>query len=268
MRRPIVTITIQQCIDSILASVPGAPFPGTVDTVKLGDAGQPLKSVAVTFLASVKVIEQAARLGANLLITHEPTFYNHLDETDWLRADPVYAAKRRLAEESGLVIWRFHDSLHKLSPDPTLVGLIHELGWDDYALADQPYLCRLPATTLRQVALTVKERLGVATLRVVGDLDRACRTVGVLPGAPGPQAQIGVLGMAEVDAVITGEIHEWETSEYARDAAHQGRAKGLIVTGHAASEEPGMRWMVPWLQERLPGVSIRFIPSGSAFQPL
>ncbi len=258
--------TIQQAIDSIYAAVPGAPFPGTVDTVKLGDTRQPLKRIAVTFLASVEGIEQAQRLGTNLLIVHEPLFYNYQDETDWLSANPVYAAKRQLAEESGLVIWRFHDTLHALRPDPTLVGLVHELGWDAYAQPERRYACRLPATTLGAVARTVKERLGLASLRVVGNLDRPCQTVELLPGSPGGKRQIGVLGMPEVDAIVTGEIAEWETSEFARDAAHQGLAKGLILTGHAASEEPGMRWIVPWLEARFPGVPVTFVPTVSAFQ--
>ena len=45
-------------------------------------------------------------------------------------------------------------------------------------------------------------------------------------------------------------------------------AKGLIVTGHAASEEPGMRWLAPWLEQRFPGVPATFIHTGSAFQTL
>jgi hypothetical protein len=52
-----MSFTIQQAIDIILASVPGAPFPGTVDTVKLGDPRQPLKGVAVTFPATIEVIQ-------------------------------------------------------------------------------------------------------------------------------------------------------------------------------------------------------------------
>ena len=55
-------LTIQQAIDSIFSTVPGALFPGTVDTVKLGDPGQPLTGVAVTFLASIEVIEQVAQM--------------------------------------------------------------------------------------------------------------------------------------------------------------------------------------------------------------
>src|SRR5688572_5552323 len=107
-----MTLTIQQAIDAIIADVPGAPFPDTVDTVKIGDPTQLLAGIAITFLASYQVIQQAAQLGANLIITHEPTFYGHLDDTDWLKEDPVYAAKRQLIEQHNLVIWRFHDYLH------------------------------------------------------------------------------------------------------------------------------------------------------------
>jgi len=112
-----MTLSIQNAIDTIIASVPGAPFPDTVDTVKLGDAAQDITGIVVTFLATCEVIEQAVQLGANLIITHEPTFYNHRDTTDWLSHHPSYQAKRRLIEESRIVIWRFHDYLHSLPPD-------------------------------------------------------------------------------------------------------------------------------------------------------
>jgi putative NIF3 family GTP cyclohydrolase 1 type 2 len=263
-----MTLTIQKAIDTIIASAPGAPFSDTVDTIKLGDASQEITGVVITFLATCDVIEQAVQLGANLIITHEPTFYNHRDTTDWLSDHPIYVAKRQLIERSRLVIWRFHDYLHSLSPDSTLMGLIKELDWEAYALPEQPYWCTIPPITLRELGQWVKDRLGLSAVRVVGDLGATCETVGLLPGFPNAEMQIGAIGRPGVDAVITGEIHEWETSEYVRDATHLGYPKGLIVTGHAASEEPGMKWIIPWLQERLPGVAIRFIPTGSAFHQL
>ena len=112
--------------------------------------------------------------------------------------------------------------------------------------------------TLRQLADWVKTRLGIETLRVVGDLDMTCQGIALLPGCPGRNAQIGALAQPEVDVVITGEISEWETSEYVRDATRLGQGKGLLVLGHAASEEPGMRWVTPWLQARLPGIDDPF----------
>ena len=263
-----MTITIQQAIDRLTASVPGAPFPDTVDTVKLGNAAQQITGIAVTFLATCAVIEQAAQSGANLIITHEPTFYNHLDAADWLSADLVYQAKRQLIEKKHLVIWRFHDYLHSLQPDPTLVGLIADLGWEANGSADQPYLCAVPPLTLLELGEWVKNKLGLKTVRVVGDLTMPCQRVAVLPGFPATWYQIGSLSIPGVDVLITGEIHEWETSEYVRDATRLGHSKGVIVTGHAASEEPGMRAVIPWLEERLPGVPVRFIPTGSPFHHL
>jgi putative NIF3 family GTP cyclohydrolase 1 type 2 len=263
-----MSLTIQNAIDTIVASVPGAPFPDTVDVVKLGDTQQNLTGVVVTFLATCHVIEQASQLGANLIITHEPTFYNHRDSTDWLSHHPTYAAKRRLIEENRLVIWRFHDYLHSLPPDSTVMGLVQALNWESYQSPEQPYICHIQPTTLRELGQSIKKRLSLPTLRVTGDMAMRCERVGLLPGFPPAEFQIGSLGEANVDVLVTGEIHEWEVSEYVRDATYLGYPKGLIVIGHAASEEPGIRLIIPWLEQRLPSVSIHFVPTGSPFHQL
>ena len=263
-----MTMTIQQAIDRIIAAVTDTPFPETVDVVKIGDPSRDLTGIATAFLATSEVIEKAAQLGANLVITHEPIFYSHLDGTDWLADDPTFRAKKHLIEASGAVIWRFHDYLHTLSPDPTIMGLVHELGWEDYLTAEGSFICNIPPMTLHDLLAHIRERLHPGTMRVVGNGNMVCKTVGILPGFPPAEMQMGVFERPGVDALIAGEIHEWETSEYVRDANHLGSRKGLIVTGHLASEEPGMRWIVPWLQKQLPGVPVQFIPTGSAFQKI
>jgi hypothetical protein len=63
-------------------------------------------------------------VGANLIIAHEPVFYSHLDQTDWLRRDTVYNAKRRLLDEHHIVVWRFHDYWHMHQPDGILTGVL------------------------------------------------------------------------------------------------------------------------------------------------
>src|SRR5258706_12660829 len=135
-----MSLTIQKAIDTIIAAVPGAPFPETVDTVKVGDTTQEITGIIVTFLVTGEAIEQAIQQGANLIITHEPTFYNHLDKTDWLKDHPVYQAKRRLIEENGLVIWRFHDYLHSVPPASTAMGLLRGLIWESSEWTEPPNL--------------------------------------------------------------------------------------------------------------------------------
>ncbi|MDQ5850744.1 MAG: Nif3-like dinuclear metal center hexameric protein [Chloroflexota bacterium] len=259
---PTSTITIQDAIDTIVSATAVAPLSDTVDTVKTGDPTRPLTGIVTTFMATGAVIARTAELGANFLITHEPTFYTHLDETAWLQADAVYQAKRRLIDAHGIVIWRFHDYWHRTQPDGILMGVIERLGWKHEEAVQYPYVATIAPLSLAELAGQVKARLDIATVRVTGPDDLVCRRVGLLVGAPGGRMQMAALQRDDVDAIICGEINEWETSEYVRDAAFFGRPKGLIVVGHASSEEDGMAYLARWLRPHLPGVPITHVPAG------
>jgi len=224
--------------------------------------------VVSTFLASYEVIEKAVALDANLIVTHEPIFYNHLDESEWLRGDSVYEAKRRLIDDQRVVLWRFHDYLHMLRPDATVMGLVEALGWTTRTSPEKPYFCRIPPTTLRGLVRRLKRRLDLDTVRIVGDGSMNVRGVLLSVGAPGGRAQIDACRDDKVDVLVCGEINEWEISEYIRDARRLGQRKALIVIGHAESEEKGMEWIVPWIQERLPGTPVTFVPVGPCFRYL
>src|SRR5437879_11912087 len=68
----------------------------TVDTFKDGDSTTLVTGIAVTMMATFDVLQRAAARGAKLVITHEPTFYNHIAHVA-LRAggtDSVHAVKR------------------------------------------------------------------------------------------------------------------------------------------------------------------------------
>jgi putative NIF3 family GTP cyclohydrolase 1 type 2 len=258
-------MTIRQAIDRIIADVPGAPFKTTVDTVKSGNPDQPLKGIVTTMFATDAVIEQTIRLGANFIIAHEPTFYNHLDETDWLEGDKVYASKKALLEEHNIVVWRFHDYWHSVRPDGILMGVLTSMGWDKYYNAGQPEIVTVPSVTLREVVQAAKKAMGIDKMKIIGDLSASCQRIVVLPGAAGGRRQIEVLRKYQPDLLICGELNEWETSEYVRDARYQGQKVSLMVLGHSVSEEPGMEALVPWLNARLPGVPVKHIASGDAF---
>jgi putative NIF3 family GTP cyclohydrolase 1 type 2 len=214
------------------------------------------------------VIARAAELGVNLIITHEPTFYSHLDTTDWLLDDPVYQAKRRLLDDHGIVVWRFHDYWHSTQPDGIFVGVLAQLGWQPLGDGGWPIICDLPALSLADLAALLKSRLGASAVRVTGPGELTCRRVGLVVGAPGGQAQIDLLRRDDVDAIVCGEINEWETCEYVRDAAFFGRPKGLVVVGHANSEEQGMAYLATWLRPHLPDVPIVHVPSGDPLRTI
>ena len=99
----------------------------TCDTIKAGDPNAEVTKVAVSMFATVDIVRQAKDWGAELLIVHEPTYYNHWDDHS---DDYFEAEKRRLIEASGLTIYRFHDHPHCTDPDIITTGEIQYLGLD------------------------------------------------------------------------------------------------------------------------------------------
>ena len=263
--RPTENMTIQQVIDLILKSVPGAPFPKTVDTNKAGDASQTVTGIVTTMFATVEVIEKAAALKANFIIAHEPTFYNHLDETNWLADDEVFKYKSALLKKYNITVWRFHDSIHAHRPDGVMEGVLTALGWEKNADPNKKYLINIPTASLQSIIELTKKKLGIAHLRYIGDKKQLCSKIVVAPGSAGGRMQINAISKEKPDVLICGELDEWETSEYVRDLRSAGLPTALIVLGHIVSEEPGMEWMVKWLQPQIPGIPVSHIPSTDAF---
>jgi putative NIF3 family GTP cyclohydrolase 1 type 2 len=260
-----VQVTVGQVMDMILKTIPNAPFPKTVDTLKSGKASQQVTGIVSTMFATTEVIEKAIAAGANFIIVHEPTFYNHLDETEWLANDPVFQKKHELLEKNNIALWRFHDYWHSHRPDGIQKGMLSALGWEKYADANDQHILTLPSTTLAQLVSHAKAKLGIKQVRIVGDMKQSCQRVLLLPGAPGGRNQIIAIQKAKPDVVLCGEISEWETPEYVRDARQQGQKISLVVLGHIASEAGGMEWLVSWLKPQLPGIKISYIPSGNPF---
>ena len=260
-------MSIQQVIDTIISRIPGGKQEGIVDTAKTGDTSVKVTGIVTTFLATVDVIRQAVAKGANLIITHEPTFYNHWDETDWLTDDPVYAFKRQLIDDHGIVVWRFHNYWHDHRPDGILHGMLQDLGWEPYLDAQRQNICVIPPTNLKTLASSFKQQLKLKRCFYIGNPDLACTQIGMLPGSWGRGPHIELL-RKDIEVLVIGEAAEWETVEYVRDAAAAGMKKGLIILGHAESEEPGMRYAQEWLTELVAGVAVYHAPAGDPFSPV
>ena len=257
--------TVQQIIDLILTSVPNAPFEKTVDTIKSGDPDQKVTGIVTTMFATDEVIEKADKLGANFIIAHEPTFYNHTDDTAWLENDEVYRYKRELLKKHNMAVWRFHDYIHAHKPDGVMMGLRTKLGWNKDYNEEKPYLVTLPAASFGSVIDLVKTKLEIPHVKIIGDKSQMCSRVVLFPGSAGGTRQIEALRKEKPDIFICGELNEWETSEYVRDLRYMGLKTCLIVLGHIVSEEPGLEWLVKWLQPQVPAIKVTHIPSKDAF---
>lgn len=197
----------------------GVPWKAdTVDTFKAGNPDTPVTGIAVTMMATMDVLERAAANHENFVITHEPTFYNHLDVPEEMaQTDPVWTEKRAFIEKHNMVVWRFHDHWHERNPDGILVGMVHVLGWEKYQRKDFPYGFTLPETTVAKLAQETATKLGSSVLRVVGNPDMKVTKIALSPGAAG--------FVVETHALVRGRCgHRGEKESAHRDRAHSERA--------------------------------------------
>lgn len=259
-------LTARDVVERIKRNI-GVPWTEpTVDTFKDGDSTTRVTGIAVTMMATFDVLQRAAARGANLVITHEPTFYDHFDKLDGLEAehDSVTAAKRAFIREHRMVVVRMHDHWHRRKPEPMSTSLSRKLGWDQYRSPESEFLYRLPETTLADLAATIRQRLPAPTLRVVGDAGLRVSRIVVVPGAAGFDRHRQALRQG-VEVLVIGEAREWETVEYVADAIAAGQKKALIILGHIPSEQDGMEEFARWLGTFVKEVPITFVPAADPF---
>ena len=261
-------LTAREVISRIQAHV-GIPWQQeTVDTFKAGNPDAEVHGIAVTMMATLDVLQRAAAAGQNLIITHEPTFYNHLDKPNELEQkenDPVLAAKRAFIQEHNLVIWRFHDHWHRMKRDGIEAGMAHALDWEKFQDPGNQYLFAIPETDLEHLAAELKSRLKIHVIRVVGDPKVKVNKVALVPGSSGFAKETRALEMSGVQVLVTGESREWETVEYVADAVTEGKPKALIILGHIPSEQAGMEECARWLKTFVSEVPVEFVPAREPF---
>jgi putative NIF3 family GTP cyclohydrolase 1 type 2 len=256
--------TVEQVIAIILKEGGLTPLADTVDTLKSGKADVLVTGVVTTMFPTIAVIREAAKRKANFIIAHEPTFYNHTDDINWVENNMVVESKQQLLKKHQIVIWRFHDYAHALKPDAVSYGVARKANWLPYYKAGQNILT-IPPLSLRQLVLHLKSSLGIKQVRIIGDPGQTCQHIALLPGAWGGKKQVSIVEAEKPDVLIVGELSEWETAEYIRDARLLGRKISLIILGHALSEEPGMEWLAEWLQPKLADVKVSHIASEDPF---
>lgn len=259
-------LTAAQVVDRIKARV-GMPWmTETVDRIVAGRPEAPVRGIATTMMATLAVLQRAARDGRNLVVTHEPTFYSHQDTTEPLAADPTYQAKQRFIAQHDLVVFHFHDHWHRMQPDGIATGMARALGWESYADSPAPPRFTLPPTTLQRLVADMKAKLHVRSLRVVGEPGLRVRRVAASWGYASLMPRlIEVAARPDVDVIVVGETREWELVEYVQDQIAAGLPKALIIVNHVVSEQAGMAYCAEWLRPIVPEVPVTFIAAAEPF---
>ena len=235
----------------------------TCDTLKAGDMDAEVRGVVTSMFATPDVVRACVEKGANLLIVHEPTYYNHWD--DHIPCE-IGREKQRLIEQSGITVVRYHDHAHAMDPDLIYAGEIKALGLAgrletleqfgiNHYVLDEPI-------TARELAAVIEKNLGIRHVRIAGCADKPGRRISCSFGTPGRTPE----ELETCDFVLTGEICEWAEGQMARDYDQLGYNKAILVLGHIGSERDGMRYLVELLREKFPGIRSEYVECGEVYQ--
>ena len=233
-----------------------------VDGFRAGDADVEVTGVVVAARASTGVLKRAVELGANIVISRT-AFYADSQDRPVTRPEPALAEKIAYVAENKLVVLRLQDArtrpagLAVATAYPRAIGLARPR--PGINLADGLVYATPPTTVLDLVRRT-KAALPTRTVRLVGDPQMRVRGVAVATETNRPNALAPLIARPDVELLITGEVHETETTPYVMDAIMLGRPKAMLIVGSIAMEEPSARALAEWLR----GVTRRpvtYVPS-------
>ena len=207
----------------------------------IGDTNEQVKGVLLALYAQSEAIDEAMKIGANMIITHHPLFFDPLTSVDY--QTPRGANVRKLIKND-IQLYSAHTNLDK-APNgvnhalASALGLIMQISLEDVEVG----LCGSvgqSSVSLFGFADMVKEKLGASGLILNTDKDKEVSRVFVQGGAF-EEESIPVLKSYRVDVVVTGEMKHHNMI----DLEESGIA--VIAAGHEVTE----RIVLPSLKEQL-----------------
>lgn len=240
-----------------------APKP-TCDTIKFGDENKEIKKVGVCMMPTVEVLRKAQEWGADLLIVHEPMFYDHMENYE---ENSVVRAKIELAKNSGMTIFRYHDYLHFRQDDIISNSAVEKLGLKGTLEQSGSLVCRIltldtPMSAL-ELAEHIENKLGIEHVRISGEKNKKSTKIATCFGSLGNIKSY--IARDDVEIVLSGELCEWADAEFARDACALGMNKSLIVLGHVCSERDGMEALARELAQKHKELEIKYFESEDVY---
>lgn len=258
------------------------------DGVKCGDVNQECTGIVSALVPNIDVIRKTIELGCNLLYVHEPTSYLTPDEPGWKAGYTcdVYEEKMKLCKEHGIVIYRDHDHMHAHRPDSIFTGVLKYMGWEDYVadagtMVPFGYVIDLPQElTVHDLNQELIQKIGLHGTRYIGKAEDKIKRLALVghiyPDAFIPATEkdgvyndytteiIRAMQEHHIDAIIPGEIIEWNLLSYIRDGISLGRNMACFNIGHFNWEELGARYAEDWLSSEIVKgqVNVTYVPAG------
>jgi putative NIF3 family GTP cyclohydrolase 1 type 2 len=248
----------------------------TVDTFKVGDPKLVVKGIAVAWMSYFDSLRKAQKLGCNLFITHEPTYYNHTDLDKSLFEFEIAREKRAFLQQSGMALIRCHDVWDRVAEIgirdawARFLGLEKEIESAAPTTSNgaRPYcgVYEIEPMTSAAFAKMVARKvapLGQQTVQLVGPRGKQIRTVAVGTGAATPFRHMFHDLKADLAVCSDDGFNFWRDGSMALDMDYP-----VVIVNHACSEEVGMQRMAEHLPEQFPQVPVHHIAQKCMFKTI
>lgn len=220
----------------------------------VGRTDKEVHSVYLALDATDEAVEEAVRLGADMIITHHPMIFKGMKQ---VRADHFIGRRIIRLLQNDMCCFAMHTNFD-------IMGMA-DAAADELKLRGRQVLLKtyedeistegfgrfgtLPRImTLRECAAFVKERFGISRVRVFGDGDAEVERAAICPGSGG--SMIDAALELKADVYITGDIDHHEGI----DAVARGLS--VIDAGHYGIEQIFVPYMKEYLKRELPGLLV------------
>jgi putative NIF3 family GTP cyclohydrolase 1 type 2 len=234
----------------------------SVDRIVIGDPGTFVKKIGTAWMGYMSICQQAVNDGVNVLIVHEPPFYNkdisYFEQENDLPGQTrkeyleMVRKKARWIEEHGLVIIRSHDVMD-IVPGfgmPYALGMALGFTGDDIIRRAPGYNVYrtgpAPAIGVAQHIADALKSAGQPGVGFCGDSDYMVRSVGIGAGCNSDPLSLSWLE-PDMYVVVDDKIRNWIQTPFAEDSG-----RPLVMINHGTSEEYGMRLLQLHLADRYP----------------
>lgn len=190
---------------------------------------------------SERVVEEAKRLGANLIVSHHPILFGgrkNLREDDTegrMLADLIRSRISVISAHTNLD--KSDEGVNKALADRLEIENIHTIDEQGYVRMGE-----IREMTLKEFAEKAEKQLA-SRVRVYGQADKKIRRVCVCGGAGGEFAK--ACFAAGADAYVTGEMRYHDCLDLARAGF------ATLQAGHDASEKFAVDALYEWLRQKM-----------------
>lgn len=260
-----------EVLDRLLSVADWVDRTNTVDTIIIGNPQKEITKVLVSLYPDMRAVKHAVENNFDMLITHEPTFWNHIDEVEGLNEmkdnspkKKTGLSKKKLIDDNGLVILRNHDVWDRMPeigiPWAWAQFLEFKVGPAEIGAVGYQHRYDIEPEALDELAKRVARKtaeIGEPGVQVVGDGNRKVSRIGIGTGcATGLESFINM----GCDAAIVSDdgCIYWKDIKWAIDIDFP-----IIRVNHATSEEPGMVTLTDYMNKHFHGLNAVHLPHRS-----